>query len=158
MIVALIFLVALTLLGTSGTMNNTMQERMASNTRNRDLAFQAAEHAIETAETWINSQTIASLQTAATTTANDGVRDNGEQHANDLDYWSSTFNWGSTDLRVPSTLAGVATQPSYLVERMPSGSCPGNATATCEFYRVTARGIGAETQAVVILQTMYAIN
>ena len=157
LIVALIFLLALTLLGTSGTLNSTMQERMASNTRNRDLAFEAAEHALTEADKWIRTQSAAALSAAAASTStSDGVRDNGDLHANDLAFWTTTFDWSSTDLKSPS-LSGVATQPSYVVEQMPSGRCPGKPTATCSFYRVTAQGVGAVAEAVVILQTMYAI-
>jgi type IV pilus assembly protein PilX len=157
LIVALVFLVILALLGTSGSMNSTMQERMASNTRNRDLAFQGAEHALVAADTWIKTRTKAALDTAAAASLNDGIRSGGETHANDLSYWNGTFNWSSADLRGPTTnLDGLAAQPRYAVEKMPDGTCPSDSLKTCSFYRVTARGVGGTSDAVVILQTMYA--
>ncbi len=47
---ALIFLVLLTLLGVSAMQTATMEERMAGNMRNENLAFQAAEAALRDAE------------------------------------------------------------------------------------------------------------
>lgn len=155
LIMALIFLLVLTLLGTSGTMNNSMQERMSSNTRNRDLAFQAAEHALTAADQWIHGL---SPPLAATTLAAAALSAAGDLHDNDLDYWTDSFDWGTTGVRHPGTLADLRIQPAYVVERLPSANCPANPAATCAFYRVTARGLGAATEAVVILQTMYAIQ
>jgi len=163
LVVSLIFLVILALLGTSGAINNTMQERMASNTRNRNLAFQAAEHALKAADDWITTQTITTLDAVldpngdddyADEIAGDGIRPNGELHANDSAYWLKTFNWGSTDLRSATTnLGDITSQPRYVVEKMPSASCPSG--GTCDFYRVTARCLGGTGAAVAILQSMY---
>ncbi len=43
LVVALIFLVVLTLIAVTAAQNSGQEERMAGNTRNRDLAFQAAD-------------------------------------------------------------------------------------------------------------------
>jgi len=158
LIVALIFLIILTLLGTSGAVNNALEERMANNTRDRDLAFQAAEHALGAADVWIKNQTKTALQTAATTTANDGVLNDGQNHANDAAYWLETFTWTGTNRQKPSdSLSGISSQPIYVVERMPQATCP-SGSGNCDYYRITARGLGATSDAVVILQAMYAIN
>jgi type IV pilus assembly protein PilX len=50
LIVGLIILVVLTLLGVQGMRNNVAQERMASNMRERNTAFQAAEAALRVGE------------------------------------------------------------------------------------------------------------
>jgi len=156
LIIVLVFLVMLTLLGTAGGLNNTMEERMAGNTRNRDLAFEATEHALEDADAWIKGYSRAQLAAmAAANSSSDGVQPNGEAHPNDADYWLSTFNWSSGDLRTPVGLNGIAAAPRYVVERMPDAICP---TGTCSYYRVTARGVGGVSHAVVILQAMYVIN
>jgi type IV pilus assembly protein PilX len=50
LIVGLIILVVLTLLGVQGMRTNLVQERMASNMRERNVAFQAAETALRVGE------------------------------------------------------------------------------------------------------------
>jgi len=166
LIVALIFLIVLTLLGTAGAINNTLQEHMASNTRNRDLAFQAAEHALDAADQWMRTQTKSGLAALldpngdgnySDQVTGDGIRPNGEQHANDADYWRNSFDWTSTDHRSADTdLAQIAAQPRYVVEKMPSYT--DGAGVTHDYYRVTARGVGGTSDAVVILQTMYRFD
>jgi type IV pilus assembly protein PilX len=143
---ALIFLTILMLLGTSATLNTNLQERMAGNTRNRDLAFQAAEAALKDAETTLTAwRTLVFDGTVAGLITYD-PNDPNQDHGNDADYWGST-NWSSS--RSPAqSLSQVAEQPRYIVERMPN-------VAATEYYRVTARGVGGDPNAVVILQALY---
>lgn len=175
LITALIFLVILTLLGTTGVMNNALQERMAGNARNRDLAFQAAEHALKAADTWMMTGNNSGPQTKtglkavldpngdgnyADQTPNDGIRPSGETHSNDGAYWQSA-NW-LTDVRSPpgANLSYVLSQPRYVVERLPSGQDCDTVTAgnqPCDYYRITARGVGGTGEAAVILQTLYQV-
>jgi type IV pilus assembly protein PilX len=141
------------LLGTSATLNTNLQERMAGNTRNRDLAFQAAEAALKDAES-----TLTAWRTLAFDGSVDGLITYDATHGNDADYWGSTVNldslvdadypnWSSS--RSPAqSLSQVAEQPRYIVERMPN-------VAATEYYRVTARGVGGDLNAVVILQALY---
>lgn len=51
--IALIFLLLMTLLGVSAMQGSNLQERMAGNLRDRNMAFQAAEAALRTGETWL---------------------------------------------------------------------------------------------------------
>lgn len=162
---ALLFLMLLTVLGTTGVVSTTLQERMASNARNRDLAFQATEHALKDANAWLQTQTKATMRDYISADgvdliAGDGIRANGESHPNDTDYWRNTFNWNSADLLTPvgTSLGAIADQPKYVIERLPPvADCdlakPGN--QPCDHYRVTARGLGGSAESVVILQTLY---
>ncbi len=56
LIVSLIFLVVLTLLGIASVRSTSIQERMAFNTREQNLAFQAAEAALRDGELWLLAQ------------------------------------------------------------------------------------------------------
>lgn len=152
LIIALIFLTILSLLGATVASNNVLQERMSGNTRSRDIAFEAAEHALRDAEIFLNNpdgdgvaaNNAAYLAANAGTGAVLGLLANGDAHANDAAYWRDTFNWAGR--RTPAqVLNGVNTQPSYVVERMGAST----------YYRATARGVGRSADAVVILQTMY---
>ncbi|MGH8378438.1 MAG: PilX N-terminal domain-containing pilus assembly protein, partial [Gammaproteobacteria bacterium] len=49
LIVALILLLVLTLLGLAAASSTSLEQRMASNARNRDLAFQSAEAGLRAA-------------------------------------------------------------------------------------------------------------
>jgi len=167
--------------GIPTVMNNTLDERMSGNTRNRDLAFQAAEHALKDAETSIRSQTIETMDDYFDPGSESGCSDhgngflcNGEDHSNDAAYWrddgtSNTFDWDNTRNYLTPTgpISGVAEQPRYVVEKMPgvsfcqadptqlASTCSGQPTITKNYYRITARGVGKDSGAIVILQTMF---
>lgn len=142
LLVSLIFLTILSLLGIWAVTNNNLQERMAGNTRNRDLAFQAAEAALDHAEntltTWRGGPFNGSVS---------GLASYDATQANDATYWRDITHWASYRQVPVGTLNQVAEQPRYIVEKMPD-------VGTVEYYRVTARGVGGSTNAVAILQTI----
>jgi len=152
LIIALIFLVILSLLGATVASNNTLQERMSGNTRSRDLAFEAAEHAIRDAEIFLNNpdgdgvpaNNAAYLAAHAVAGDINGLLSNGDAHDNDSTYWRDTFNWNGR-IAPANLINGVNAQPSYVIERM----------GLTTYYRVTARGIGRSADTIAILQTMY---
>jgi type IV pilus assembly protein PilX len=153
LIVALIFLMVLALLGATAAQNSVLEERMAGNTRDRDLAFQAAEAALKDAE--LN---IATLRTQMGTGPGLVIADSCAvpnvppcylSHGNDAAYWTNTFVWNTTNARNPTqSLNQVAAQPLYMVERMPGGA------GGLETYRVTARGVGKSANAIAITQSV----
>jgi type IV pilus assembly protein PilX len=146
LIVSLIFLLLMTLVGVASMQGTTLQERMAGNMRDRDLALQAAEAALRAGEAWIE---VASNKSTA-----DSATPLEELIASGL-----LRDWdGST----PSgTLAGftpeLATNPVFYVQ--PSQQVIYGVTATSmtveDFYPVTARGVGSTGTSIVILQTMF---
>jgi type IV pilus assembly protein PilX len=147
LIIALVFMAALTLLGATAAQNSGLEERMASNTHNRDLAFQAAEAALKYVQLNLSSgDNLRSLNYAGSTA---GLSTFNVNHADDSTYWGTTFVWNDTTARHPTdTITQVASQPYYIVEKMPN-------VGTTEYYRVTARGVGGDANAVVILQAAY---
>jgi type IV pilus assembly protein PilX len=56
LVIGLLLLVVMTVLGTAAMQSTGLQERMAGNARDRNLAFQAAEAALRDAEQFINSK------------------------------------------------------------------------------------------------------
>lgn len=146
LIIALVFMAALTLLGATAAQNSSLEERMAGNTQNRDLAFQAAEAALTYVQ--LNLSTGENIRSLNFTGTSPGLRTYNSLLADNAAYWS-TYAWSNTTARNPAdTIAGVASQPFYVVEKMPNDG-------TVEYYRVTARGVGADVNAVVILQAAY---
>lgn len=163
LIVSLIFLVLLTLLGVTIASNNTLQERMAGNTRQRDLAFQQAEIGLREADTaisnaadplrvYIDSHIAALAAGTPPPTAPDGVRLNSQNAANDAAYWQNTFDWSNANCCAAATTTGNLDR-RYVVDYMGTVAVAGPPAATHYFYRVTSRG--SRGDAVVVLQAMY---
>ena len=167
LVVALLLLLVLAILGSSAVSNNIMQERMAGNTRSRDLALQAAEAALKDAEK--NLVTLRTLKFDGTVA---GLKPYDPEAENDADTWRKASSWAS--YRSPSLIQAlnqVAEDPRYIVEQMdvtatdpivtPCKTCPCGSppVAGCaENYRVTARGVGGEASAIVVLQAQFRIE
>lgn len=145
LMVAMIFLIVLSLLGIAAVQNNTFQEKMAGNSRDRELAFEAAEAALQDA-----GANIATLRPGPWDGTATGLYTYVATNANDASYWNNAALWDeSTKYRTPgTTIAQVATQPKYRIEKKTD-------IGSTEYYRVTARGIGSSANTVVILQAEY---
>jgi len=153
--VTLIFLIMLAVFGITAMRSNSLQERMAGNTRNRDLALQAAEHALKDAEqaTWLSS--------VPANGCSNGLcagEINKSSYSNEAAYWRDTNNW--SNYRSPSSnLNQVAEQPRYIVEKLSDSSeTIGGTTYNYANYRITARGVGGDINAVVVLQSKIRIQ
>lgn len=176
LLLALLILIMIMMHGIPTVMNNTLNERMSGNTRNRDLAFQAAEHALKDAESIFSSgQTTNALNASFDPNSDGNCSDHvtgyhcdGESHLNDATYWRNTFDWYSDDddticshLSPPNLTEPLYAQPCYIVEKMTEACLEDPLVDACDagqkryYYRVTARGVGKERNAIVILQTMY---
>lgn len=183
LVLALLILVILIIYGVPAAMNSIQNERMASNTRQRDLAFQTAETAIRYAENnWIydagNSVQLPTKAPYTVTTCLSGSPPSGGNtdpdttdcflvdghcHQNDNAYWQS-YNWVAASICV---VPG-SSNSRFIIERLPDAEhCQSGAAAPCtspdfirtdlteRYYRVTARGLGQDNSTIVILQTIY---
>ncbi|PKM43217.1 MAG: pilus assembly protein PilX [Gammaproteobacteria bacterium HGW-Gammaproteobacteria-1] len=133
LIVALIFLLLLTLIGTAAMRTTTLQERMAGNTRDLNLSFQAAEAALRAGENWLE---IAANATSA----------------------QSNPPWDGA--AVTGTLAGLDAQladaPTFYVGQPTSvrmGIGLGGPPKFLNYYPVNARGSGGSATAQTVLET-----
>lgn len=151
LIVALIFLVILAMLGVTVAGVAGLEERGASNTRDRDLALQAAEAALHDAEVQLANPTFR----ATVTTKFDKLR------ANSAAFWEQCFDKDApispcdgTNTHEPSTkmttsgAGAVYEQPRYVIEKK-------DPIGTTEIYLVTARAVGGTQDAIVVLQAEY---
>lgn len=57
LIISLLILLVMTLIGVTAIQTTTMEEKMAGNMRDQNLAFQAAEAALRAGEGWMGQQT-----------------------------------------------------------------------------------------------------
>lgn len=159
LVVALIFLLVLTLLGTTAMRGTTMQERMAGNTRDWNLAFQAAEAALREAENFL-------LTTAVLPEFDD--TDGFYQVNSPLrPAWNAIPPTdGNGFITYGGALPDVARAPRYFIEELstvrPAGTETETGTPLDEvfYFRVTAVGYGAAQSggapvASVVLSTVY---
>ena len=88
LVISLILLIVLTLIGISSMQNTIVEEKMAGNSRDRDLALKGAEAAVRAGETYVGTLTT----TSGFTNANGLYAFLG----NDPDYLSAT-TWSGTN-------------------------------------------------------------
>lgn len=157
LIVSLLILIVLSLLGLTAVRTTTLEEKMAGNLRDDSLAFQAAESALRDAETFVES--VVSVN---------AFNDTGglySEASTDPDYFAAA-TWGAgNSVAYSGTIAGVATQPRYIIKYVgvdSSGSGAlniggyGNQQAgSLHTFRITARGTGGRDTTQVALQEFY---
>lgn len=180
LMVALVFLTILSMLALAAMRTNIIEERLAGNSRDWTLAFQAAEAALRDGEKDIQSGSrfigktgfddacsngLCKQQTDGTTIWDDMV-------ANGNAGWLYGSNagpsiaYGTYTTPNPTTIATVAKQPRYIIEYIEE---KGGSVVQKNYggqgnqyvYRVTARGFGASVDAngnpvaAVTLQSTY---
>lgn len=155
LVVGLIFLTVLMLLALAAMRGTLLEERMAGNSRDRDMAMQSAEYALRRAELVITG---AVLPVFVAGTAHTPRIPAGAQQ----DYWINTHDWAAQSVLVTApTPTGVHQPPRYVIERLGTSSAasgsglgltPLSETGT---YRITARGVGQNPNTVVILQSIF---
>lgn len=152
LIAGLMILVILSLLGITNMQTSTIEEKMANNMGQRQLAFQSAEAGLREAEGRLAGLGGIDPTLPVLTPAAAGV----------APLWEDANRWATdnavTGSQECSDITGVATQPRYIVEFMqdiPTGEEVLDADApvsTEAMFRVTSRGVGGTNTAEVILQ------
>lgn len=160
LITGLVFMVVMTIIVISALRSATLEERMAANARNRQVALQAAEAVLRDAETLFAEGAAAApfspfTPTSFTVGCTSGLCN--KPATGTTPRWQ-TVDWSSsavtrTFANAASNLDGVASQPRYIVEifNIPINT-PGQACAKV-LYRITARGVGMDNSTVFV-QTM----
>jgi type IV pilus assembly protein PilX len=167
LIMALVFLALLTIIGVTAMSTTSLEEKMAGNMKERNLAFQAAETALLAAERWYEIQT---TKPVFPDTANGlYVTDSTSAVSN----WDAV-NWSTNVVTFPCTptttsscgsgVAKINTQPKYIIEDL--GELPeekGSIVSPTDYKgkgstmaRITARGTGGTDAAVSMVQSTYA--
>ncbi len=157
--VALIMLVLITLLSVSAMRSTIMEERMASNSHNNNLAFQMAETALRHAEALLNTDPDATLvpiglsQSVGFGTCEVNL-DNNTDFYNQIVWDALGCDYiGNAD-------NAMSNPPQYFVEFL-YAKAPQDASnpepREC-FYRITARGYGPDRNSIATLQTTYRFD
>ena len=185
LVVGLIFLALLTLIGVTAYSVATQEERMAGNARDRLRAFEAAEAALRDCEQRVRVMSDSdALAFPATEVAHPdksypemyGPPSSQKEKWEELEevdpntkskYWYTSNDPKKYARQLPAgSVPGVHEQPRCIVQRL-SGAMSGNASQRAELpqssasafaYQVTARGVGANRSAVVLLQSTFVRN
>lgn len=180
LVIGLIFLLLLTMIGTSAIRTTSLDERMAENLRDRNLAFQAAEAALRDAERDLNNRvatyargisgfTDFTADCGASTgdVSDDGLCYNGPSADYTTPIWTTVdmtaapsveygqFTGGTASPSNPDylpDLPNLSAQPRYIIEGIHRTV---TGCADDRNYRITARAQGASANTVVWLQATY---
>jgi type IV pilus assembly protein PilX len=170
LVVALIFMVVMTMLILASIRGTVMQERMASNLYDRSLAFQATEAALREAERYVT------VSPPKPTAAGCSAGDCNTPVAGAAPVWKTESNWtgahSATDGHGHTIQVGsLPVPPQFLIELLADDMPEVNICASTAIdpdapcfagpeglrYRITARS-GESGRAVVILQSVFAVS
>lgn len=166
LLVSLLILLVLTIIGINGMSVSTLEETMAGNFRDRNLAFQAAEAALRKGE----EKARKTDQDDLSDDYGDGTSNNGKKgyYKKDAVFDYLIANWEGTNDTRSHGFDGVERAPRYAIQHLGLVSTAGStsrrgsvvgiayqAPTSIEAYRVTARGTGGRNSTVVILESTY---
>ncbi|WP_444940074.1 PilX N-terminal domain-containing pilus assembly protein [Microbulbifer sp. ZKSA004] len=161
LLVGLVILLLMTFIGLAAIRGSGMQELMAGNMRDRQLAFQAAEAALRVAEFKLESESELAISTLFNGT-NTGYVEQMDGSSSS-EFWL-VYDWDGGSVSTNLGLDNVASQPAYVVEKIEGsvwnsdeggdiGFTPSAAAPAPEYYRITSRGVGGTESAIVILHS-----
>ena len=173
LLVSLILLLILTVAGMASIRVTSLEERMAGNYRNEQIAFHSAEVGVQEAESFVANTGF--NPASFTSDCSNGLcfdgsypEDPGTCKANSASPWLTQTTWEETGRHrdTSNVLDGVARKAKFIVEfrcylpRDDSGPAPDPAALHdwSGFYRITVFATGGDDSARVMLQTTYKKN
>jgi type IV pilus assembly protein PilX len=163
MVVSLLLLLVMTVLALSASQTTTLQERMAGNARDSDLAFQAAEAGLRDSEAVIAVATKAPTPPGCTLTDSCPIKLRSVNFVPDFargaDFWKdNTREYADAGKQI----AEVISDPQVFTERRSviSDTLTGNQgirqPSGVAYYTHTVRAKGGTDTATIVLQTVSA--
>lgn len=157
LIIALVMLIAMTVLGLTSARSTLMQEQMTGNKRQKQVAFEAAEAALRTGEGDLWSRL-------------GGAPPNARQATNcspcdvlqpdSLDPVADA-TWSGGNVRQGPNMPGLAQRPAFFIEQqqtVPLTPMTGRGgTQELRYYTVTGRATGEEARVESILQSTFVL-
>lgn len=174
LIVGLIMVLLMTIVGLAAIRSTGLQETMAGNMRERNLAFQAAEASLRVGEDLVEDNNVDGLDFSGATV---GLQPDLNQpglglpsvHEWTEEQWAE--NGAQTDLELDNV--GEENQPWYVVEELmvlsfnaskstggaiDQQSLQSTNDLEMEFFRVTSRGLSGSGESEAVLQSTYRKN
>ncbi len=160
LVVSLVMLLLLTLIALTGMQTTGLEEKMVTNMRDNNIAFQAAEAALRDAEKDLlaGRPSITAFDASCTNglcyTGQNGIAniwDDGNKVANAVSYGANT---NTIAIPVPP-ITDVIAQPRYLITAF-KVQIPGAASGWKYMYQITAIAQGGQSTTQSILTEVYA--
>jgi type IV pilus assembly protein PilX len=137
LIISLIMLLLLTIIGVTAIQTTSLEEKMAGNMRDQNLAFQAAESALRVGETETATIAASDFYTGSTNPLSD-------------------INWANASVRAYKENALYIIEPPTITYGFGyEAGTPSSSAQTNYWYRITARGTSGTGNAIVILQSIF---
>jgi type IV pilus assembly protein PilX len=179
LVISLIMLLMLSMIGITGMQTTGLEEKMAGNMRDSNIAFQAAESALIAGETAVAvAKPVITCPVGAVVgyyLPFDKDCDGGVPDANPV--WNS-IDWSALAIPLKTleypdpagNFTGLSEKPRYIIELLPGAVCRDSSgalviatpcsppNATYKTYRITSRATGGTKSAVVMLQSTYEVK
>lgn len=159
LVIALLMLLVMTVLGIAAMQVTRMEERMAGNARDTNLAFQGAEAGLRDSEDRIRIMTFRPLTSCTTAPCSVWRRDYLEQNKRDQDvaWWGSNaieYGVAGTQEVTESTRDPLVLTESlgFVPDSLSVGHGPPEGR---DFYKITANSSGASDSATAVLESTY---
>jgi type IV pilus assembly protein PilX len=159
LVISLIILLVMTLIGISAMQTTTLEEKMAGNLRDRNLAFQAAESSLQDAMAWLSQQVVHVEPDSSATNGIWTIDAPGDVTNQSFDWAGKGTEYGANTAAgdIPLVLA----DPRYVVEEKdfvpddlnPESRAMGRGRY---YYRITSIGYGGTNTAQSVLQVTLA--
>lgn len=165
LVVGLVMVLLISIIGISAIRGSNLQESMAGNIRERNLAFQSAESALRVGESLVSDQSSRPVMTNS-----GGLYSDTYVMPTTSILTFTEANWKeAARVKIASlNLQHVSHEPTYVIEELNpdigiGAAMEGSAidlegmqnTGDITPYRITARGFGASENAIKTLQTTY---
>ncbi len=163
LVISMILLVLITIIGLSSMRSGVMQQKMATNERDKALSFEAAETVLRDAENWLSSQLVEPLPTDDGSTRVWNLNAMDPNDANPQSWWQERDQawWNNNGVAYGTALSNINSAPRSMIEFqyfksddlvIGDGGVP-NGTV---YYRVTGQGTGGTDVARTLLQSTTA--
>lgn len=184
LVLCLLFLIVLTLLGLAASNNTLVQERMAGDEREINVAFQAAESGLRAGEVWLRQQVVSPIamkgslceSTSCKTTHDVWTKDSvpavlkpadgsGTAGSDWLDWDDDARDFVSVSARAlrsydEDLVVDDPNQPKFIIEfsdfEVDSLTVGIGVPTGRSLYKVSARGRGAKETSETVVQSVYA--
>ena len=160
LITTLFMLLLMIIIGMAGMRTSTLEEKMSANVRDKNIAFQSAESALNEAEDIVEALVQVSQ-----------FKENGDggyyQSTDNLESPWETIDWTNNNKTIEGVaIAETASSPRFIIEHFTKVDSEsdelnmGNygqdvGAGNFEIFRITALGIGASTTSRAMVQTSY---
>lgn len=166
LIVSLLLLLVMTVLALTASQTTRLQERMAGNARDMDLAFQAGEAGLRAAEKSFedvaNISNRAFIKRCTTPSEDCTVLDRPAEsidyaHSN-ADWWAeNAVSYGDPEVQEFDDLAAdPLTRTELWVEKSDTVTDDGKPKTGTAYYVITSRALGGTKTAEVVVQSVFA--